>query len=91
LLEPSDTALAATCGDMQYAPAAALRNLEQALAANPQQNPQRVADALGDLIARPHGERLFRTTVDALGMGGAVDGYNEKLAQVTKAFTPPSV
>ncbi len=90
LLEPSDTARAATCGDMQYAAAAALRNFEQVLAANPQQNRQRVGDALGDLIARPHGERPFRTTVDAMGMGGAVHGYNEKRAQVTKAFTPPS-
>jgi NAD(P)-dependent dehydrogenase (short-subunit alcohol dehydrogenase family) len=90
LTKPSDAARAATCGDMQHAPAAALRNLEQALAANPQQNPQRVADALGDLIARPHGERTFRTAVDAMGMGGAVHGYNEKIAQVTKALTPPS-
>jgi NAD(P)-dependent dehydrogenase (short-subunit alcohol dehydrogenase family) len=86
LLEPSDTARAATCGYMQYAPAAALRNLEQALAANPPQNPQRVADALDDLIARPDGERPFRTTVDAMGMGVAVDGYDEKLAQVTEGI-----
>lgn len=86
LIKPSDAARAASYGEMQHAPAAALHNFEQALAANPQQNPQRVADTMAELIARPHGERPFRTTVDAMGMGAAVDGYNEKLAQITEGI-----
>lgn len=86
LMRPSDHARAATYGGMQHAPEAALSSFEQALAANPKQDPKLVADAIATLIAMPAGARPFRTTVDTMGMGAAVDGYNEKLAQITEGI-----
>lgn len=83
LVRPSDSARTATYGPMAGAPQAALENYENLLAATPSQNPQLVADAIAALIARPVGERPFRTTVDTLGMGGAVEGYNGALAALT--------
>ena len=83
LLRPSDAARAASHGPLAAAPQAALEGFEKLLAAAPSQNPQRVADAIAALIAQPAGARAFRTTVDTLGMGAAVDGYNRALAELT--------
>jgi len=44
---------------MADAPSAALKGFQQFLAANPQQNPQFVADAVAMLIELPHGQRPF--------------------------------
>jgi len=56
------------------------------LAATPAQNPQRVADAIAELLAMPQGARPFRTTVDSLGMGAGVDDYNRALADLTRGI-----
>jgi NAD(P)-dependent dehydrogenase (short-subunit alcohol dehydrogenase family) len=86
LMHPSDTARSASYGPMADAPAQTLKHFEDVLAATPAQNPQRVADAIASLIATPRGERPLRTTVDALGMGAAVNGYNDALAGLTAAL-----
>jgi NAD(P)-dependent dehydrogenase (short-subunit alcohol dehydrogenase family) len=83
LMHPSDPARNASYGLMADAPAQTLKHFESVLAATPEQNPQRVADAIAALIASPRGERPLRTTVDALGMGAAVNGYNDALAGLT--------
>ncbi|MCZ8233646.1 MAG: SDR family oxidoreductase [Inhella sp.] len=83
LMRPSDAACSATYGAMAEAPQQMLQHFEQVLAATPEQNPQRVADAIAALVGMPAGGRPFRTTVDALGMGAAVEGYNGALAEVT--------
>jgi len=83
LMRPSDGARSASYGAMAAAPQQSLERFEQVLAATPAQSPQRVADAIAALIAQPAGQRVFRTTVDTLGMGAAVDGYNRALADVT--------
>ena len=46
-------------------------------------NPQAVADAVAKLIATPAGERPFRTVVDNLGMGDAIEPYNHQAEAVT--------
>jgi NAD(P)-dependent dehydrogenase (short-subunit alcohol dehydrogenase family) len=86
LVRPSDTGRAASYGDMASAPEQFLAGFEQALASNPAQNPQNVADAVTSLIATPAGQRPFRTIVDAMGMGQAVEGYNQQLAQITRTI-----
>jgi NAD(P)-dependent dehydrogenase (short-subunit alcohol dehydrogenase family) len=83
LMRPSDAARNASYGPMADAPSQTLKHFESVLAATPAQNPQRVADAIAALIASPRGERPLRTTVDALGMGAAVNGYNDALAGLT--------
>lgn len=86
LMSPSDRSREPGYGDMAQAPAAALANFEAVLAANPQQNPQHVADAVVELIETPAGKRAFRTTVDQLGMGDAIAQYNAHLDQLTRGI-----
>jgi len=42
---------------------------EQALEANTEQRPHKVADAISNLIAIPYCEKPMRTEVDYMGMG----------------------
>lgn len=84
LVKPSDTVRLQHYGDMAAAPQAALEGFEQALAANPAQNPQLVADAIADVIAKTPGSRPFRTVVDKMGMGEPIAAYNEQLASITQ-------
>ena len=82
LLKPSDPNRASEYGAMEHAPAQLLANFEKALAANPAQNPQLVADAILQLIQTPAGQRPFRTVVDKMGMGASIGPYNEQLEAV---------
>jgi len=73
-------------GEMAGAPKASLESFEGFLAANPQQNPQLVADAVVDVIGTAPGARPFRTEVDRIGMAEPLKGYNDHLAQVTEGL-----
>jgi NAD(P)-dependent dehydrogenase (short-subunit alcohol dehydrogenase family) len=86
LLKPSDTSRDAEYGDMAQAPDSALANFEQALAANQQQDPHNVANAIAKVIDTPAGQRPFRTVVDKLGMGEPVEAYNDQLHQITSGI-----
>lgn len=83
LVKPSDTTRNANYGDFARMPMELLTNFEKALAANPAQNPQNVAEAVAQLIDTPAGQRPFRTVVDRMGMGDHIKGYNDHLEQVT--------
>jgi NAD(P)-dependent dehydrogenase (short-subunit alcohol dehydrogenase family) len=83
LILPSSHERDAAYGPLADAPRASLAQFEGFLAQNPQQNPQLVADAVVDVVGRRPGTRPFRTEVDKVGMGDAVRGYNEHLAQLT--------
>ncbi|MGL4629922.1 MAG: SDR family oxidoreductase [Leadbetterella sp.] len=83
LLMPSDTSQSENYGGFIHAPQKMGENFHNVLLNNPQQDPQRVADAFAELIDMPHGERPFRTAVDFIGMGDHVSKYNEHLGQVT--------
>ncbi len=86
LIQPSDTDRLQHYGDMAQAPKASLESFEQALAANPAQNPQLVSDAIAAVIETPAGQRAFRTVVDKMGMGEPVEVYNDHLRQVTEGI-----
>lgn len=86
LITPSDDSHDQYYGDFAQAPKHALEGFEQALAANPSQSPQLVADAIARLINTEPGQRPFRTVVDKMGMGDHVEGYNEHLTQVTQGI-----
>ncbi len=83
LLQPSDKSREDSYGDFMQVPQQSFEGFEQALAANPAQNPQDVADAILGLIQTPAGERPFRTVVDKMGMGDPIVGYNQQSSQVT--------
>lgn len=83
LMRPSDPSRSASYAEMKLEPEAFLKGFEQALDANPAQNPQDVANAIVDLVGMPRGQRPFRTVVDKMGMGNHVAAYNESLDNVT--------
>lgn len=83
LLKPSDASQKESYGDFMKAPQQMGENFHNVLLNNPQQDPQRVAEAFANLIDLPYGEKPFRTTVDFIGMGDHVEKYNDHLAQVT--------
>ncbi len=83
LMQPTSRDRDPGYGDMAGAPKATLEGFEGFLAANPQQNPQLVADAVVDVIGTAPGTRPFRTEVDRIGMAEPLKGYNDHLAQVT--------
>jgi NAD(P)-dependent dehydrogenase (short-subunit alcohol dehydrogenase family) len=82
LLRPSDKSRQAAYGDFAQVPEMTLSNFEHVLASNPQQDPQKVADAFADLIEMPKGEKPFRTAVDFIGMAVPIQKYNEHLDQI---------
>ena len=86
LIKPSDLSRDDGYGELAQAPAGFLAGFEQALAANPAQDPQNVADAIADLIDTPAGQRQFRTVVDKMGMGDHLVGYNDQLEQITNGI-----
>jgi len=82
LMIPSDKSQNESYGGMVNAPKQMFEGFEQALANNPAQNPQNVADAIANLINIPAGKRPMRTVVDNMGMGTHIEPYNNQLAQI---------
>jgi NAD(P)-dependent dehydrogenase (short-subunit alcohol dehydrogenase family) len=82
LLRPSDRSREMSYGDFAKVPEAALQNFENVLKSNPQQDPQKVADAFAELIDKPKGDKPFRTAVDFIGMADHIQKYNEHLEQI---------
>lgn len=73
-------------GDAADAPQAALEGFSEFLAANPQQSPQLVADAVVSVVNTAAGSRPFRTEVDSVGMGDLVKPMNDQLARATEGL-----
>ena len=82
LIQPSDDSQNASYGDMVHAPKQLFDSFEGALAGNPKQDPQHVADAIANLISTPAGQRPVRTVVDNMGMGTHIEPYNQQLDQI---------
>lgn len=82
LLRPSDKSREGSYGDFAKIPETALHNFENVLKSNPQQDPQKVANAFAELISKPKGEKPFRITVDFIGMSSHIEKYNEHLEQI---------
>jgi NAD(P)-dependent dehydrogenase (short-subunit alcohol dehydrogenase family) len=83
LVKPSDDSRSESYGEFMHAPNAMFDGFEQAISANPEQRPEKVADAISHLIALPRGEKPMRTIVDFMGMGGHIGAYNEMLHNMT--------
>lgn len=83
LMQPSSRDRDPGYGDMAGAPKASLEGFEGFLAANPQQHPQLVADAVIEVISAAPGERQFRTEVDRIGMAEPLKAYNDHHAEMT--------
>lgn len=86
LLRPSDRSRDESLGTMPEDAQNFLHGFEQALGSHPEQNPQNVADAVVKVIESPAGQRPFRTVVDKMGMGNAIEPYNEHLEELTSGI-----
>jgi NAD(P)-dependent dehydrogenase (short-subunit alcohol dehydrogenase family) len=86
LMRPSDRSRDAALGALPGTAQDFMQGFERALAARPEQNPQDVADAIVRLIETPAGQRPFRTIVDKMGMGDAIQPYNEQLEKLTSGI-----
>lgn len=86
LMQPSDAERTKSHGAMATTPQAFLAGFKRTLAATSAQDPQGVADAVAGLVSMPAGQRPFRTPVDSIGMGAAVEGYNKALAALTQGL-----
>lgn len=79
LAQPEDKARLEDYGEVGKMPGGFLNMFEDVFAANPAQNPSKVAEAISELINMPHGERPIRTIVDYMLMGPLVKPLNELL------------
>ena len=86
LMPPSDQSITQPYEKMTAMMHQMGEGFQQALTTNEEQKPQRVADAIVGLIENEHGKRPFRTTVDFMGMGNAVNGLNEVSDEITNGL-----
>lgn len=86
LITPSDMSREPYYNEIHPTPEEFGEAFGKALEANPEQNPQDVADALLSLVQAEQSERPFRVLVDKLGMGAAVASYNEASEEVSKGI-----
>lgn len=86
MMEPNDPERAAGYGDMVHAPAASMHAFDQYMESIPEQKPQKVADAVVELLDIPYGEKPFRTVVDFMALKAPIEAYNALLHQTTKAI-----
>jgi len=86
LIQPSDSSRNEAYGELMNAPQQMGEGFGEALANNPEQDPQKVADAILELVEAPKGQKAFRTPVDYMGMGEPLKGYNDSLEQITRGI-----
>lgn len=86
LLTPSDSSRAESYGDFMSVPGMAAAGFEQQLKNTPEQNPQKVADAIVGLIEAPASERPFRTIVDFMKWRDGIQHYNDQFEELTKGI-----
>jgi len=86
LMVPSDKSRNESYGEFMNALKTSLEGFGEAFASNPEQNPQKVADAILKIIETTAGKRPVRTVVDNMGMGDPINGYNDQLNQITESI-----
>ena len=86
MLTPSDTERVTQYGDMASLPETSLNGYVAYLESIPEQRPERVAEAVVDLVNTPFGEKPFRTVVDFSGLKQPIENYNKALNDATKAI-----
>ena len=86
LMSPSDPSIKQPYEKMTAMMHQMGEGFQQALKINEEQKPQRVADLIVGLIETEYGKRPFRTTVDFMGMGNAVNGLNEVSDEITNGL-----
>ena len=83
---PSDNSRNEAYGEFMNAPEQMGAAFGEALKNTPDQNPQKVADAIADLLDKPASERPFRTIVDFMPWRDGIQGYNEQFELLTQGI-----
>lgn len=83
LMFPSDTSRNESYGEFMNVPGMMAVGFMEQLQQTPEQEPQKVADAIADLIAKPVADRPFRTIVDFMGWRDGIESYNGQFDQLT--------
>lgn len=86
MLKPQDVQRAANYGEMAYAPDASIQGYVDYIQSVPLQRPERVAEALVEILDLPFGEKPFRTVVDFSGLKEPIEAYNSALEQTTNGI-----
>lgn len=86
MITPSDTDRLKQYGEMASLPDISINGYVAYIESIPAQRPERVAEALVDLVNTPFGEKPFRTVVDFSGLKQPIENYNKVLNETTKAI-----
>jgi NAD(P)-dependent dehydrogenase (short-subunit alcohol dehydrogenase family) len=86
MISPSDTDRMKQYGEMASLPEASINGYVAYVESIPEQRPERVAEAVVQLINTPFGEKPFRTVVDFSGLKQPIENYNKVLNETTKAI-----
>jgi NAD(P)-dependent dehydrogenase (short-subunit alcohol dehydrogenase family) len=86
MITPSDTERLSQYGEMASLPETALDGYVAYVESIPEQRPERVAEAVVELVSMPFGEKPFRTVVDFSGLKAGIENYNKVLNETTKAI-----
>lgn len=86
MLRPSNTGRLAQYGEMANLPEASLAGYVSYLESIPEQRPERVAEAVVELVNTRFGHKPFRTVVDFSGLKHPIENYNKVLNDTTKAI-----
>lgn len=84
MIKPSDFERTKQFGEMANLPDASLNGYVKYIESNPEQRPQKIADAVAELVETPFGEKPFRTVVDFSGLKEPIEHYNKVLDQTTR-------
>lgn len=86
MITPSDTDRMSAYGEMANLPESSINAYVAYVESIPEQRPERVAEAIVNLVNTPFGEKPFRTVVDFSGLKPAIENYNKVLNETTKAI-----
>jgi hypothetical protein len=83
LMVPSDNTRNESYGDFMNVPEMMLSGFLETLKNTPEQDPQKIADAISLLIDTPAENRPFRTIVDYMPWRDGIQTYNEQFEGLT--------
>ena len=83
MLKPSDQERMKQYGDMAQVPNASINGYVEYIESIPEQQPERVAEAVVNLVEMPFGEKPFKTVVDFSGLKEPIEDHNRALHETT--------
>lgn len=86
LMTPSDNSRDAEYGEFMNVPTMAGANFEEVLKNTPEQDPQKVADEILNLIDTPTADRPFKTIVDFMPWKDGIQQYNDAMDGLTNGI-----